>query len=380
MVARLVERLPPGAVQSVVVTLDRPGPICARLGAEGVPVHALGDRGFLAATVRLARLLRGGGFDVVNAYGFKGTLAARILTRFAARGRPAFVSGVRGLHVTECESVDSPKARLTLALDRLTSSLVDVYDANSPGALELLAGAGVPREHLRYIPNGIAPKDWPGRVDRSGRSGPPTVLCVARFIPRRRHVDLVQAARMLSDRGVEYRLLLAGDGPTLEPMRELAAGLGIADRVEFPGYLERGVVRDLLVEADVFALVSSWEGMAGTVMEAMASSLPVVGSAVNGIADLVVDGVTGRLAAPESPERLSAVLEELLVDPALRKSMGLAGLPRPEQGVTIERVGAAQKGPLTQPAGRGRCGGNAATAQRPGQGPGRAGANARPTS
>src|SRR4051794_11263737 len=99
MVAGLVESMDRERVSSTVVLLDAPGPIAARLQQAAIPVRSLGGRGFLVATARLARILRAETFDVVNAYGFKGTLAARILVRLFARGRPAFVSGVRGLHV-----------------------------------------------------------------------------------------------------------------------------------------------------------------------------------------------------------------------------------------------------------------------------------------
>jgi hypothetical protein len=83
-------------------------------------------------------------FDVVNAYGFKSTFVTRFLVRALAR-RSVFVSGVRGLHVSELERLESPKARLVLRLERLTSPLVDVYDANSTGAVELLEKIGIRR-------------------------------------------------------------------------------------------------------------------------------------------------------------------------------------------------------------------------------------------
>src|SRR5687767_9038917 len=101
MVASLVERLPAEAIRTTVVTLDAPGPVAARLRGAGVPVHALGPVDGLAPTARrLAGVLRRERPDVVNAYGLRGTMLVRLLAR-AQRPRPAVVSGVRGLHVTD---------------------------------------------------------------------------------------------------------------------------------------------------------------------------------------------------------------------------------------------------------------------------------------
>ncbi len=335
MVATLVERAEPAAVDMDVVTLDARGPIAERLARAGVRVRCLGGSGLALAFARLARILARERYDVVNAYGFKSTAVARGLTKLLSPGT-AFVSGVRGLHVSELEHLDGPKSRVVLRLERLGSPLVDVYDANSKGALELLAAQGVPRAKLHYIPNGIDADAWTREADRP--AAVPTVLCIARFVARKRHGDLVRAAAELHRGGVAFRLVLAGDGPLLEPTRALVAELGLEGQVDLPGRAERDAVRRLLAEADVFCLPSLWEGMAGSVMEAMAASLPVVGTDVNGIADLVVDGVTGRLVAPESPAAIAAALAELLVSSELRERFGQAGRRRIIEEFSVEEM------------------------------------------
>jgi glycosyltransferase involved in cell wall biosynthesis len=291
--------------------------------------------------VRLGWILRHERFDVVNAYGFKSTAIVRLLVRFLARDC-AFVSGVRGLHVTELENLSSPKSRLALRLERLGAGFVDIYDANSEGALDLLAATGIPRERMRYIPNGIDLSGWSARTARDG-GGPPMVLCVARFVPRKRHQDLLEATARLADRGMAFRLVLVGDGPTLPDMKARADGLGMEDRVDFAGALPANEVQALVQQADIFCLPSAWEGMAGSVMEAMASAVPVVGTDVNGVAELVEHGQTGLLVPPGEPACLAMALEELLRSPETRRRFGRAGRERIAEHFSLEGMVSAKE-------------------------------------
>jgi glycosyltransferase involved in cell wall biosynthesis len=339
MVASLLEQMDGGAVESELATLAGPGPIAARVASRGIPVRSLGDGGSLPlAAGRLARVLRHGRFDVVNAYGLKATMLARAGRAVSPRTR--FVCGVRGLHISGVEDVAGAKARTLLALERLGSPLVDVYDANSTGALELLASAGIPRRKLRYIPNGLDIADWP--AVRRTPSEPPVVVCVARFVPLKRQQDLVRAAEVLVAREIPFRLVLVGAGPTLDATRAQAQAGPAADQIEFTGALPPAAVRARLAAADVFCLCSAWEGMPGSVMEAMASGLPVLGTRVNGIADLVVPGETGTLVPAGDPAALAEALAALLLDRGARERLGAAGRERIVRDFTLEAMAAAK--------------------------------------
>ena len=335
MVASLILNSRPGIVRHELATLQAPGPISARVRQGGRSAHPLGGRGgVLVAAWRLVRLLRAEEYDVVAAYGLKASVLARVMVRLV-RPRPAFVCGVRALHVTEVERLDSPKARIASAVERLFSPLVDVYDANSRAALELLAELGVDAARLVYIPNGLDLGAWPGRED-GPEEEPPLILCAARFVPRKRHEDLIHALASLNNEGVSFRAVLAGRGPLLEQMRELAAALGLAVYVELPGELDSAELRRLLERASVACLASTSEGMPGALMEAMATGVAVVGTDVGGTNELVVDGESGLLAPVYDPPALAQALRRLLVHPELRAQLAAGGRRRMERCFSLD--------------------------------------------
>ncbi len=342
MVATLLERMNRQLVTSELVTLDAPGPVAEQVRRSGVPVRSLGCSGVAVAFFRLARILRAERYDVVNVYGFKASAVIRFLVRLLSP-EAILVNGVRGLHVTESERFDAPKARAVLAVETFIAPWVHVYDANSLGALELLAQRGIGRERLRYIPNGIDVAQWPLRPANENRDRVPTVVCLARFVPRKRQRDLVEAVARIQADDIMLRVVLAGDGPTLSEVRQYATELGVDELVSFPGQVDRTGVRQLLAEADVFCLSSLWEGMAGTVMEAMASGLPVVGTRVNGIADLVEHGSTGLLVPPERPDLLADALVELLMDADRRARLGSQGREKIAREFGVDRMVAAKE-------------------------------------
>jgi glycosyltransferase involved in cell wall biosynthesis len=336
MVASLIRHADPARTVQQMATLQPPGPIAERLRDLPGALESLGGcGGFAGAVWRLARLLRSREYDVVNAYGLKASLAARLLVRLR-RPRPALVCGVRALHVTEAERLDSPKARIATLAERLFSPLVDVYDSNSHAALDLIAQLGVEEERLVHIPNGLDLAQWAPR--RSVPDDPPLILCAARFVPRKRHQDLLEALALLAREGRSFRALLAGGGPMLASMRELAASLEIDGLVELPGELETSEVRGLIEGAAVACLVSSSEGMPGALMEAMAMGVPVVGTDVGGTNELVVDGESGLLVPAYDPPAIARALARLLDDGDLRTRIGAAGRRRMEDCFSLEAM------------------------------------------
>jgi L-malate glycosyltransferase len=316
-----------------VATLDEPGPVAGRLAAEGIPVYPLG-RGRVRAGVRLGRLIHRGRFDVVEAYGFKTSVIARV---FWPRGdRAKLVHGVMGAHLTEVLDFDDLKGRFALRVERLLSRRVDAYDVISRDAIDLMAAGGIDRELMHYIPNGIDLSRWPLRA-AGPNAGPPTVLCSARFVDRKRQADLLRAGAILAQRSVECRLVLLGEGPNLSDARSLSAELRLP-AVELPGAVPPEEVRARLEQAAVFCLPSLWEGQAGALLEAMATGVPVITTDTPGNRELVEDGVNGLLVPARDPESLADAIEQVLVNLARAAEMAAEGRRGVEETYSLEAM------------------------------------------
>jgi len=131
----------------------------------------------------------------------------------------------------------------------------------------------------------------------------------------------VRAARRVLDLEPRARFFIAGDGALRPRVEELAAQLGLGDRLVLLGWVED--VHALLHDLDVFVLTSRFEGLPRAVLQAMAAGVPVIATAVDGVPEVISDGETGRLVAPGDHRAVAEAVLELLADPALR--VGLAG-------------------------------------------------------
>jgi glycosyltransferase involved in cell wall biosynthesis/O-antigen/teichoic acid export membrane protein len=180
------------------------------------------------------------------------------------------------------------------------------------------------------------PTGSPSNSSTSSPTSPPRIprplrmVCVGTFYEVKGHQYLIEACRLLRDRGIEFTCSLVGDGPLGEQLRKLAGELGVADSVRFLGRRTRDEIAELLRHSDVLVAPSiptdsgRREGIPVVLMEAMASGLAVVGSDISGIPELVEDRVNGRLCPPRDPESLATALAELLDDPQRLESWGRA--------------------------------------------------------
>jgi type III pantothenate kinase len=174
---------------------------------------------------------------------------------------------------------------------------------------------------------------------------------------RRLEHRIVYAGRLVERKGVGNiisalervpccELVVAGgpsrDGLRTDPeacrLQALAERHGVQDRVELRGRVPHEELPALLRSADALVTVPWYEPFGITPLEAMACGVPVVAGAVGGMIDTVVDGVTGRHVPPRDPDRLAAVLREVLGDPAARAHMGRAGVRRTQQLYDWDRV------------------------------------------
>lgn len=133
--------------------------------------------------------------------------------------------------------------------------------------------------------------------------------------------ELLQALGSPALRGRRWRAILAGDGP-VDEYRRLATELGIAERVEFPGWLDQEGVRAVCEAADVLVLPSHAEGLAMSVLEGLSYGLSVIATPVGAHAEVIEPEVSGLFVPPGDVEALAAALLQVNDDPALRARLG----------------------------------------------------------
>jgi glycosyltransferase involved in cell wall biosynthesis len=163
----------------------------------------------------------------------------------------------------------------------------------------------------------FAPKPSPGT--------PARVIMVARISPEKGHIVLVDAMRLLVDRGVPVVAEIVGDGAFRPEVEAHIAGVGLGSHVTLTGELHSDEVAARLREADLFCLPSFFEGIPISIMEAMATGLPVVATAVGGIPELVIDRRTGFLIPAGRADALADAIAAFVADPALRGRLAQAG-------------------------------------------------------
>ncbi|MGE0057277.1 MAG: glycosyltransferase family 4 protein [Dehalococcoidia bacterium] len=168
------------------------------------------------------------------------------------------------------------------------------------------------------------------------RQGPPRLVFVGRLIQNKGPQFLIEALPGVFARHPEATLWMVGDGPLRASLEARCRELGIADRVQFLG--TRSDVADLMRDCDVFVRPSLMEGLPLTVLEAMASGLPAVATPVGGTAEVLQDGVTGRLVPPRDVAAIETALDGLLSDADLRRRMGAAARHQVESDFGWSRV------------------------------------------
>jgi glycosyltransferase involved in cell wall biosynthesis len=154
-------------------------------------------------------------------------------------------------------------------------------------------------------------------------------VVVSRLVERKGIGNVIEALRSLPD----VELVVAGgppagmvdEDPEAQRFLELARRLGVEDRVQLRGALSRAEIPALLRSADVVACCPWYEPFGLVAVEAMACGAPVIVSAVGGLAESVLDGVTGLHVPPRSPAAIATAVRSLLDDPAARRALGAAG-------------------------------------------------------
>jgi glycosyltransferase involved in cell wall biosynthesis len=309
---------------------------------------------FLAAVLRMTRLLRRLDVDVVHTHIFSSMLIGRLAAAIARVPiRVAMIASP--LHL---ESV--VLRRIDLGTHRLDHRLL----AGCQYTNDLYRSLGVSESRRRTVGYGIDPTGFDPAAADGARvrhelglaDGTPVVGQVAWFYPAltppiappgtegrgiKGHEDLLAAARIVLDRRPDVRFLVVGDGfgelgeRHFERIRRLAVELGVADSVIFAG--RRADLVDVLAAMDVSVQASLSENYGGTI-ESLLMERPMVATAVGGMPEVVIDEQTGLLVPVQDPEALAAAILRLVEDEELARRLGASGRARMLERHTIQHT------------------------------------------
>jgi glycosyltransferase involved in cell wall biosynthesis len=296
----------------------------------GRRVHLSGD---LRAFLQIMRLIFRFRPHVVHTHtakaGTLGRIAAWLYNRTRRRSERALVVHTFHGHVLEgyFGTVVSRLIRTTeRCLARVTDRVIVISDRQRRDLTERFA---VCREdQVAVVPLGldlddllkVAPAAPSFRSDAGLDRDAIVIGFIGRLVPIKDLSLLLRAFSTVAADHADTHLLVAGDGPLRSDLMRLAADLELAPRIHFIGWC-----RDLprfYATCDLIALTSRNEGTPVALIEAMAAGVPAVSTAVGGVPDVIVDGVTGLLVSSRDPVHFASALGELVTDPARRRMMG----------------------------------------------------------
>ena len=240
---------------------------------------------------------------------------------------------VPGLRVIAVEQLPTPppdgRAR---RIKRYTTVRLDGHVSVGAAAARLVEqAAGLSDRSIGVIYNGVEPRTH-GTTRTPGHGN--LIGTVARLAPQKGIDDLLRALVLLP--GV--RAEIVGDGPERETLMAMAARLGVADRVAFAGWQDPA---GYLARWDVFVLASHYEGFPLAIVEALFSGPAVVATDVGSVSEVIEDGCTGLLVAPEDPGSLAVAVRRALADPDLRDRLATAGRRVAEERFSAARMASA---------------------------------------
>jgi glycosyltransferase involved in cell wall biosynthesis len=315
---------------------DPAGRLWERAAAAGIRCHPLRIRNAidLAAGIRLRAILKRERYDVVHFH----TSRAHSMAPFA-RGF------ARALVVTR--RMDYRPNRVFAPY--LYNRAVDRVVAISAAVADSLAAAGVDRQRTTVIASGVdcarfCPPNPAQRLEARGALG----LSGAEFVisalgalePRKGHRYLIEAVAAIASTApsIKLRCFIAGHGSLRGDLEHEIVHLGCAERVKLLGRIDDP--RQLLWASDALAMPSLKEGLGIAALEAMASALPVIASAVGGLREVVEHDRTGIIVPPASPESIASAIGRLAQSPALSSQMGAAARARAVENYSMEQMAA----------------------------------------
>ena len=291
-----------GSVEQAVLT-GRGSELARRLDADGVPTLTPVWTGAFDLRAFLATLRASSRGTILHAHDSH------------ALSMAGMASSLRGSRLVATRRVDVPFGRngFWRRADRVIAVSTAVGEALSAG--------GIRPERISVVPSGIAIGETAAVVPHDPRpelglaAGTPLVITTGALVAVKDHATMVRAAAAARSHLPDLHWAIAGEGYLRGTLESLIAELGVGDRVHLLGHVPEAA--RLVACADLFAMSSTWEGLGTSLLDAMVLGVPVVGTRVGGIPELLGEDA-GRLVPPRDPEAMASAVVSLLGDPAGR--------------------------------------------------------------
>jgi glycosyltransferase involved in cell wall biosynthesis len=294
--------------------------------AQLMPGKSAAEADLLEAKARaIADLAVERGLHHLHAHFASDATTAALIASEAGRLPFSFTAHARDIfHCYVSPEVDDAARRLKISAARFVVTVSDFNKLHLDGL-----GARSGTSNVVRLYNGIdlgrfAPGARPRRL-------PGSILSVGRLVEKKGLDDLVEACRLLRDRGVEFRCEIVGDGPLRGALEAQLAAARLEDRVVLAGARTHEQVCEMMQRASVFVLpcvVSASgdrDGLPTVLLEALASGLPAISTRVAGIPEIIRHERTGLLVEPCAPEALAAAIQHLLGDSRLAARLATQG-------------------------------------------------------
>ena len=324
----LINHMPPERYRHVIICLKNASEFHTRIKTPGVEIISLNKRegkdwGHYGRLYRTLKRLQPSLIHTRNLATLEGQLLA------AAAGVRLRVHGEHGRDMSDLDG----KNRKYRLLRQLLRPLVGHFIAVSKDLEHWLIDCiGARPARVTQINNGVDSLQFHPRLGPAAAVGPPGFMCdgafvigsVGRMVDVKDFASLVQAFLLLQADDTlprqRLRLMIVGDGPCRAQCLALLEAAGLSGQAWLPG--SRDDIAQLMRSMDLFVLPSLAEGTSNTILEAMASGLPVVATAVGGNVDLVQSGWTGALVPPMAPQLLAGAIGEYCRIPGLAQRHG----------------------------------------------------------
>lgn len=338
IIANIVLGLDKDKYEIAVWCLARGGEIAEELVDKGVAVKILGMDSYHNPfkVLGLASLIKKKNVDILHTHGYFASTFGRLASILART--PVIITHVH----TTYYGFKKRNILIERFFSLFTDKIVCVSQAVNKFVVEV---EGISEKKTCLIYNGVGKRrlfegDIDSDVDRRSlgfEDKDLVVITVASLTRHKGHQVLIDAARVISKRYENLRLLIVGDGPLRNKLEVYAKELQLSSKIVFTG--QRKDITPLLRLTDFFVLPSTErEGLGIALIEAMAEGLPVIGTKLGGIPEVIEDDVNGLLVAPGSSYELAGAMEKLIRGKGIREKMGQMGRKIYEQRFTVSKM------------------------------------------